>query len=115
VILLVDDRPDMRFMLSLWLDDEGMEFDEAASGEEALERSGERPYDLVLLDQQMPPGMSGLQVAEALRSSGQTMPIVLYSGYLDPAVEARAQEIGLLTVDRGEPDRLMEAVRLELQ
>jgi CheY-like chemotaxis protein len=101
-------------MLSQWLDDEGMEFDEAASGEEALERSGERPYDLVLLDQQMPPGMSGLQVAEALRSSGQTMPIVLYSGYLDPAVEARAHEIGLHTVDRGEPDRLMKAVRFEL-
>jgi CheY-like chemotaxis protein len=115
VILLVDDRPDMRLMLSLWLDDEGLEFDEAASGEEALERSGERPYDLVLLDQRMPPGMNGLEVAEAMRSSGQTMPIVLYSGYLDPAVLARAREMGLRTVDRGEPDRVMEAVRAELQ
>jgi CheY-like chemotaxis protein len=114
LILLVDDQADVRFMLSLWLEDEGVDFDEASSGEEALDRSGEKPYDLILLDQRMPPGMSGIEVAEAMRANGTQTPIVLYSAYLDPAVEERAHELGLRTVDKGEPDRLMEAIRLEL-
>ncbi len=42
------------------------------------------------------------------------MPIVLYSAFLDPAVEERAAALGLRTVDKGEPDRLMEAVRASL-
>jgi CheY-like chemotaxis protein len=114
MILLVDDQADVRFMLSLFLEDEGVDFDEATSGEEALERSGERPYDLILLDQRMPPGMSGIEVAERMRDEGRSTPIVLYSAYLDPTVEQRAHALGLRTVDKGEPDRLMEALRLEL-
>ena len=101
-------------MLSLWLEDEGVLFEEATSGEEALERSGAKPYDLILLDQRMPPGMSGIEVAEKLRTEGRDVPIVLYSAYLDPSVEVRANQLGLRTVDKGEPDRLMEAIRLEL-
>ena len=113
MILLVDDQADVRFMLSLFLEDEGMDFDEAASGEEALERADSGRYDLILLDQRMPPGMSGIEVAELLRHSDAT-PIVLYSAFLDPTVEERAATLGLRTVDKGEPDRLMEAVRSSL-
>lgn len=111
MILMVDDDADVRFMLSLYLDDEGVEWEEAVSGEDALERSGQRAYDLILLDQRMPPGMSGIEVAETMRSSGNHIPIVLYSAYLDAATEQRAHQLGLRTVDKGEPDRLMEAVR----
>ena len=114
MILLVDDQADVRFMLSLWLEDEGVMFEEATSGEEALAASEAKPYDLILLDQRMPPGMSGIEVAERLRDEGRKVPIVLYSAYLDPAVEDRAHKLGLRTVDKGEPDRLMEAIRLEL-
>ena len=87
MVLLVDDQADVRFMLSLFLDDEGIGYAEATSGEEALERIGADPYDLVLLDQRMPPGMSGMEVAERLRADGAQVPIVLYSAFLDPEVE----------------------------
>ena len=111
MILLVDDQADVRFMLSLFLEDEGMDFDEATSGEEALERARNGDYDLILLDQRMPPGLSGIEVAEQLRGEGTELPIVLYSAFLDPRVEERAGRLGLHTVDKGEPDRLMAAVR----
>jgi CheY-like chemotaxis protein len=62
----------------------------------------------------MPPGLSGCEVAERMRDDGRNTPIVLYSAYLDPVVEERAHRLGLRTVDKGEPDRLMEAIRLEL-
>lgn len=114
MILLVDDQADVRFMLSLFLEDEGMDFDEASSGEEALARTGAGAYDLILLDQRMPPGMSGIEVAERLRAEGSVTPIVLYSAFLDPKVEQRAADLGLRTVDKGEPDRLMTAVRSSL-
>ena len=111
VILLVDDQADVRFMLSLFLDDEGMSHDEAASGEEALERIASQDYALILLDQRMPPGLSGIEVAERLHTTGNPVPVVLYSAFLDPSVEERAVALGLRTVDKGEPDRLIEAVR----
>lgn len=114
VILLVDDQADVRFMLSLFLDDEGMRYDEASSGEEALERIAAGRYDLVLLDQRMPPGLSGIEVAERLRREENPVPVVLYSAFLDPTVEERAAALGLRTVDKGEPDRLMEAVKAAL-
>jgi CheY-like chemotaxis protein len=114
MILLVDDQADVRFMLSLFLEDEGLAFDEAASGEEALERIAAGHYDLVLLDQRMPPGLSGIEVAERLRERGSPIPIVLYSAFLDPRVEQRATDLGLRTVDKGEPDRLIAAVRATL-
>jgi len=114
MILLVDDQADVRFMLSLFLQDEGMDFDEAASGEEALEKLATNHYDLVLLDQRMPPGISGIEVAERVRTIGTSTPIVLYSAFLDPQVEQKAADLGLRTVDKGEPDRLIEAIRSTL-
>jgi two-component system, OmpR family, response regulator len=114
MILLVDDQADVRFMLSLFLEDEGVDFEEASSGEEALERTGARPYDLILLDQRMPPGLSGIEVAERMRGDGRAMPIVLYSAYLDEQVERRAEQLGLRTVDKGEPDRLLATIRTAL-
>ena len=114
MVLLVDDQADVRFMLSLYLEDEGLDFDEATSGDEALGLAAAGDYELILLDQRMPPGLSGIQVAERLRADGDTTPVVLYSAYLSPDIEARAIELGLRTINKGEPDRLMEAVRLEL-
>ena len=101
-------------MLSLFLDDEGMAYDEVSSGEEALERLSGGSYDLVLLDQRMPPGLSGIEVAERLRGDGAEVPIVLYSAFLDPTVEGRAAALGLRTVDKSEPGRLMAAVKASL-
>jgi CheY-like chemotaxis protein len=114
MILLVDDQADVRFMLSLFLEDEGIEFEEVASGEEALDRLRDGDYDLILLDQRMPPGLSGIEVAERLEAEGSRIPIVLYSAFLDPHVEARARELGLRTVDKGEPDHLVEAIKQTL-
>ncbi len=115
MVLLVDDEADVRFMLSLYLEDDGVAFEEASSGAAALELAAERDYDLILLDQRMPPGPDGIDVAEALRERGDTTPVVLYSAYLDPAVAGRAQALQLRTVDKGEPDRLVAAVRQLLQ
>ncbi len=68
-ILIVDDEESMRFVLRKSLEKEGYAVEVATTGEEALARAAERPFDLVLLDIRMP-GLSGLDVLSRLRSGG---------------------------------------------
>ncbi len=66
-ILLVDDIPENLFSLQSILEEEGREFIQAASGEEALKiLLKTSDIDLILLDVQMP-GMDGFETAQLIR------------------------------------------------
>jgi DNA-binding NarL/FixJ family response regulator len=79
-ILIVDDDPAMRELLSGLLDQAGFPTRQAATGEEALaDTRRERPR-LVLLDVRLP-GVSGYEVCRELRARfGEELPIVFISG-----------------------------------
>ena len=66
-ILTVDDDPDIRELLRLLLEKRGYQVEEAASGQQALERlrSG-RAFDLVILDIMMP-GVDGVETCQTIR------------------------------------------------
>lgn len=110
MILIVDDDPAVRFMLKLWLEELGQEIDEVESGELALERCLQREFDVVVLDQRMPPGMSGIDVARVLKERGYGSVVLLHSAYLDENVEAQAAELGIATVEKGDDHGLRAAV-----
>jgi DNA-binding NarL/FixJ family response regulator len=79
-ILVVDDDPGFRGMVTELLDRAGYETVEAATGEEALELARNDPPKLVLLDVNLP-GTSGYAVCNELRSRhGQQLPILFISG-----------------------------------
>lgn len=80
-ILVVDDDVLIQMATSDMVADLGHEAREANSGKAALEllRSGEE-IDLVITDQAMP-GMSGLELADEIRSFLPDMPILLATGY----------------------------------
>lgn len=65
-ILWVDDEIDLLRPHLLFLQQRGYHVDAITNGDDALALLKENPYDLILLDEQMP-GMSGLEVLEALR------------------------------------------------
>ena len=65
-ILIVDDDPHIREVISFALEQEGMEVWEAANGVEALELLDNQLPDLVILDVMMPE-MDGLDVCRNIR------------------------------------------------
>jgi DNA-binding response OmpR family regulator len=73
-ILVVDDDPNIREILSYNLMSEGYETVPAASAEEAFGKLSS-DFSLILLDIMMG-GMSGYQFAQTLRSMGNEMPII---------------------------------------
>ncbi|MBW1811318.1 MAG: response regulator, partial [Deltaproteobacteria bacterium] len=77
-ILLVDDVRLFRHLEAVILGWRGYTIEEAASGEEALEKIRSNPPDLALIDLTMP-GMSGSEVCEKVKKDPalQSIPIII--------------------------------------
>lgn len=91
-ILVVDDDPAARKILSLLLKTAG-EVAEASTGEEALRLIATQRPRLMLLDMTMP-GMSGLDVLEASKSSSAMMTVIVITGRNDIELAKRALALG---------------------
>jgi len=75
--LIVDDSDAMRRILMQSLIQAGIkEFGQAADGLEAVAEVEKNPYDLVLMDWNMPK-MSGLEALKKIRDLGKTMPVIM--------------------------------------
>ena len=70
-ILVVEDEPEVRALLSMTLELAGYAADMAPDGHDALLQLQHTKPDLVLLDLMLP-GMDGSQVIEAIRSTPST-------------------------------------------
>lgn len=83
-VLVVDDDPAARRILSRYLKSRGYQAIEASSGPEALEIIAQQPIDLVVLDIKMPQ-MNGLEVLHLLRLKHSTgrLPVIMASAMDD--------------------------------
>jgi CheY-like chemotaxis protein len=109
-VLVVDDEDDIRSMLAIVLAAEGWQVEDAAGGEEALARCESERHDVVVLDLRMP-GMSGLDVAHRLSKRDYPARLVLFSAYVDSAVERECEELGVAVVDKVDWYGLVDACR----
>lgn len=84
-ILLVEDDPDIRHLVSYKLTKAGFDVVDVADGFAALRAARETPPDLVLLDVRMP-RMSGIEVCRELRAGPltATVPIIMLTGRSRP-------------------------------
>jgi serine phosphatase RsbU (regulator of sigma subunit)/HPt (histidine-containing phosphotransfer) domain-containing protein len=93
-ILIVDDDPQFRQFLMVWLKTRGFQVEIAASGEEALAQlESATPPDLVFLDVLLP-GITGLQVLELIRDQVDDMAIILTTAYGSEPVAINALRRG---------------------
>lgn len=80
-VLLVDDEAIVRLSTSDMLEDMGYDVVEASSGEEALLLlQQDCGFDLLISDHVMP-GMTGIDLIEAVRRSGQDIPALIITGF----------------------------------
>ncbi len=75
-ILVVDDEPNIRKIVTTYLRSEGFDVAEASNGDEALARFARTPADLVILDVMMP-GRDGIEVLGELRRRSNVYVILL--------------------------------------
>ena len=88
-ILVIDDEPNLRHMLSAVLEKAGYTVSSAADGMEALSLTETNPFDLILCDLRMP-RMDGLAFLQHAATKGLDAAIIMMSAYgtIDTAVEA---------------------------
>ena len=91
-ILIVDDEPDIRFLIRLILETAGHKVVEARHGAAGLKSVKTEPPDLVVTDVMMPT-MDGLEFIERLRGDPGTaaIPILVVSGNSDLATAANVR------------------------
>lgn len=58
-----------------------------------VEASGD-PFDLVLLDMRMPPGIDGLETAKRLRAIRPDLPVIFFTAYSDYRDEELKEKVG---------------------
>ncbi len=94
-VMVVDDTPHVLRMLTSMLSIDGFEVvSEATSGADAIERLEEADPDVVVIDYKMPV-MDGLTAARELRARRPDQVVVLYTAYIDTALEREAAEVGV--------------------
>ena len=92
-ILVVDDGAENREFLSLVLAEQGLWVEEAADGQEALNKAEKENFDLILMDMQMPV-LDGFAATRILRQRGVTTPIVALTANAMKGFEQKILDIG---------------------
>jgi CheY-like chemotaxis protein len=108
-VLVVDDSADIRYIVRFLLEEAGIEVQEARTGQQAIDLlSGEHEIDAVVLDQRMP-DRTGLEVAAHLPAN--CPPVILFSDYLHPSLQAEADRAGVIRVNKSDLNQLADVVR----
>ena len=95
IVLVADDDPAARYLLTATLTGEGYTVVEAEDGHQAVRAVADVRPDIVLMDVEMP-GLDGYQACAAIRRSceGRDLPIVMVTGREDSESVDRAFEMG---------------------
>ena len=93
-VLVIEDEPLIRDIYAEFLELLGHEADVAVDGREGLERFDPLVHKVVVTDFLMP-GLTGLEIAEAIRERSRATPVVLISGSAEQPDEMRAAQAGL--------------------
>src|SRR5262245_2676634 len=88
-LLIVDDDEVSGDLFAETLGGEGYEVEKVTSGDQALARLAEKPYEFLIVDVRMP-GMSGLDVTRVVHQSHPLLPVIVMTafGSIETAIES---------------------------
>ena len=113
-ILIADDHPIVRKGLVHVLEDSGIvrSIEEAANGQEVLDKVKRSHFDIVLLDISMP-GMGGIETLEELKKLYPSLPVLMLSMYPEEEFAVRALKAGAAgyLTKKSASDELTDAIR----
>ncbi len=92
-ILLIDDDPAVRGLISSILRKKGMDVVLAKEGNEGLQLVQNENPDLVVCDFQMP-GMNGLEVLDQIKKNNPQIPVIILTAYGDAALTIQSMQTG---------------------
>lgn len=92
-VLVVDDQPDIRGLLSEVMRAEGYRVLEASSGDQAVSLTRENTPDLILMDIMMP-GRDGLSAVEEIRTRSSDIGIIVLTAFSTEQHVIRALQVG---------------------
>lgn len=113
-ILAVDDSASIRQMVAFTLKGAGYEIVEAVDGQDGLNKSRTKTFNLVLTDQNMPV-MDGLTLIKSLRAmpAYKTVPILMLTTESGEAMKIQGKAAGATgwLVKPFDPQKLLEVVK----
>lgn len=92
-VLVVDDEAEVRDMLQELLASHGFEVATAPNGDLAMQAIARRVPDVVLLDVVMP-GLSGVEILQAIGTIAPRVKVIMVSGGATPAQQMRTLALG---------------------
>lgn len=92
-ILIVEDDESITLGLQMNLEAEGYSVSVAKDGEDGLARAGQEAFDLLVLDVMLP-RLNGFEVVRALRSRGETLPVIMLSARGEEMDKVMGLELG---------------------
>lgn len=110
-VLLAEDEPGLRELLTVTLEQKGFEVISAEDGRQALQlaTSGEH-FDLLLTDIVMPGGIDGFELARSVRESFPDLPVLYLTGNAGPILSTQVAVKAPVLRKPCPPDRLFEAI-----
>ncbi|MDX1810911.1 MAG: response regulator [Gammaproteobacteria bacterium] len=92
-VLLVDDEPLNQELISMYLEDMGLNVATAENGEQAINAALKENFDLIFMDMNMPV-MSGYEAVRKLREQGYTSPIAMLTANVTAEDKRLCHEVG---------------------
>jgi|SRR5439155_12132271 len=84
-----------------------------ASGEAAIEACQQHGPDVLVVDERMPPGLNGIEVARRVRASSPGITVVLFTNYEEEEIVKGAADVGAVFVLKGNLRALRAALTLD--
>ncbi len=113
-VLVAEDNPANQMLIKTLLTRHGLNVTLVENGQQAFDAVSKEPYDVILMDIQMPV-MNGFEATDALRNEGVTTPIIALtanamSGDREKCLEAGCDEYLSKPINRTELQALLETI-----